>query len=290
MECLVGNDDEQETITLSFSNPMIFSKEKDLYDTCTELLAQGYPKLEPLHNYSNGGGDLIREANNDPTGYEVNAFNVISPLVDNLLTLYNYSRELVEIWPQILQSLSTDISNSMGTCKIFAEFFSFIFQMDDAKLAHPAIQNDISFYRRYLAKQKQGGDMSNLNQMSFFYAYPNPMIKNIIDRTLEWSTQENQNLLGLKSALVVLVNSCYGIIISSGSKEKLYLYAMTGAIILLDNLHPNGVFNKKSPILIKNCMQVLSTNTSLLISMRFSCQHLFDPGTLSVIRNLFESE
>jgi len=85
------------------------------------------------------------------------------------------------------------------------------------------------------------------------------------------------------------VNSCCGII-SSGSKEKLYLYAMTGALILLDNLHPKGVFHKKSPVMIKNCMQILSTNTSLLITMRFSCQHLFDPGTLPAIRTLFESE
>jgi len=264
-----------------------FSKEKDLYEKCTELLAQGYPKLEPLNGYSNGGGDFIREANNDPSNYEVNAFNVISPLVDKLEILYNFSKELVEIWPNILGILSTDISNSMGTCKIFAEFFSFIFQMDNAKLAHPAIQNDISFYRRYLAKQKQGGDMSNLNQMSFFYAYPNPMIKNIIDKTHEWIY--NQNLMDLTTALVVLVNSCCGII-SSGSKEKLYLYAMTGALILLDNLHPKGVFHKKSPVMIKNCMQLLSTNTSLLITMRFSCQHLFDPGTLPAIRTLFESE
>jgi hypothetical protein len=58
----------------------------------------------------------------------------------------------------------------------------------EAKMMNPAIQNDFSYYRRVLGrmkdkKQKMKVDEELANKMSFFFAYPTPMMKVMIDST-----------------------------------------------------------------------------------------------------------
>lgn len=60
-------------------------------------------------------------------------------------------------------------------------------------MMNPAIQNDFSYYRRVLGrmkdkKQKMKVDEELANKMSFFFAYPTPMMKVMIDSTTSLGT------------------------------------------------------------------------------------------------------
>jgi len=72
-------------------------------------------------------------------------------------------------------------------------------------MTNPAIQNDFSYYRRTLSRNK--GNQSDkvpvqdelANKMSLFYAYSTPMLKIITDATLECINNVcNENKSNLK--------------------------------------------------------------------------------------------
>jgi hypothetical protein len=65
--------------------------------------------------------------------------------------------------------------------KQLADILDFVLRFDDAKMINPAIQNDFSYYRRSLSKQKNKVEVKIkdelANRMSLFFAYPTPMLK-----------------------------------------------------------------------------------------------------------------
>jgi len=70
--------------------------------------------------------------------------------------------------------------------------------------------------------------------------------------------------------------------------------AMTGSIILYDHINPKGAFHKKSPIQIRQAVQVLKGHEgkdktdTLINALRFNTVHLNDedtPGQVKVILN-----
>lgn len=181
-------------------------------------------------------------------------------------------------------------------------YFSFIF--DELKMTKPAIQNDFSYYRRVLSRMKIQ-DSSNMsseknkvdeevaNTMSFFFAFPTPMIKVIIDTTLKSTDKISSS--ELVNGLSLLANLCYLMVdhnpgMSENDKFQL-LCMMAGSIILVDHLLPQGVFTKKSPIKIKACISLLKESGNnrsdvLLNCIRFSSAHLSDEQTMSDIRKM----
>jgi len=66
---------------------------------------------------------------------------------------------------------------------------------------------------------------------------------------------------------------------------------MTGCIILVDHLRGEGAFEKKSPVMIKDCIVLLKGGTTqgtdfLLNSLRFTTLHLNDDSTMPAIKKL----
>lgn len=161
-------------------------------------------------------------------------------------------------------------------------------------MMNPAIQNDFSYYRRVLGrmkdkKQKMKVDEELANKMSFFFAYPTPMMKVMIDSTTTLSKDDRPRIIGGLSmvANICLQNITYvfgllsfllsfqsNLILDDlslltffsangadlgGDNIMLLLCAMTGCIILVDHLRDEGAFDKKSPLNV-------SVNPVLIIS------------------------
>jgi len=134
--------------------------------------------------------------------------------------------------------------------------------------------------------------------MSFFFAYPTPLMKVLIDCT---NKVEKDNLT---SSLSYLANACtkglidletqYGenlnIENENDNNAMLFLCTIAGCIILVDHLDPNGAFHSKSEIKIKIAVETLvklSGNTRavfLINSLRFTTLHLNDEQTLAAVK------
>lgn len=83
--------------------------------------------------------------------------------------------------------------------------------------------------------------------MSFFFAYPTPMMKVLIDCTTDMDQKIRPRLI---SGLALLANLACKAVDSSNdqSTTMLLLCTITGCIILVDHLQPEGVFSSKSPV------------------------------------------
>lgn len=267
------------------------------------ILSQTTPLLDSINKYT-GCEEPIRKALNEPgQKTEAAAWEAVSKAVDKLHDFYQLSIQLDQLWPQILNSVcqgadpNKSIGDHLAVTKQLAMIFDFVFHFDEAKMINPAIQNDFSYYRRVLGrmkdkKQKMKVDEELANKMSFFFAYPTPMMKVMIDSTGNINPAEGPKLI---AGLSAVANLCLQNITHSpgdAANTILLLCCMTGCIILVDHLRdPEGAFDKKSPILIRECINLLKTGTQqstdfLLNSLRFTTLHLNDDTTMPAIKKL----
>jgi hypothetical protein len=143
--------------------------------------------------------------------------------------------------------------------------------------------------------------------MSFFFAYPTPLMKVLIDSTTK--IKDNPNLV---EGLSMLADSCTKALIdildnNEGLRDDienghdfnamLFLCTLAGCIILVDHLDQNGVFHGKSPVQIRVAVETLVnysnnyiTNTFLLNSLRFTTLHLNDEQTIAAVKRLLNPQ
>jgi hypothetical protein len=293
-------------LALNFYNPEVNDdEERKIFESVGDALKEAPRYLEVLHDY-NGCEEPIRKALNDPgPKTEGAAWSAVSEAVLKLHGFYKFALDLETVWPTILDTLCSEdsfsgIQTHLALAKQLAEIFDFVFHFDEAKMVNPAIQNDFSYYRRVLSRMKNSSkdektkivvDEELANKMSFFFAYPTPMMKVLIDATVEFDKNTKQRLI---QGLSLISNLCLKHLDGQDNNEKatmLSLCAMTGCIILVDHLHDMGAFYKKSPIRIRGCIQKLKniTGTStdfLLNSLRFTTLHLNDDTTMPAITKL----
>lgn len=168
-------------------------------------------------------------------------------------------------------------------------------------MTKPAIQNDFSYYRRVFSRMKNDGNNNTkrkvddelANTMSFFFAFPTPMIKVIIDTTLK--STDSFSTIDLVNGLSLLANLSFSMVdhnpgMDDDDKFQL-LCMMSGSIILVDHLLPQGAFTKKSPVRIKPCIQLLKSinnpqSDALLNSIRFTSVHLNDDQSMAEIKKM----
>jgi hypothetical protein len=292
-------------LELNFLNPEPQDdEERKIYDIVAQALNEGPTHLETLRDYA-GCEEPIRKALNDPgPKTEGAAWAAVTEAVAKLYEFYKFALELEKVWPQILDTLCTDnpitgVQTHLALAKQLSEIFDFVFHFDEAKMVNPAIQNDFSYYRRVLSRVKHSTkeDKSKIvvdeelaNKMSFFFAYPTPMMKVLIDATMEFDKNAKVRLI---DGLSLVCNLCLKFLENPTSENEkahmLALCAMTGCIILVDHLHDIGAFHKKSPIRIRNCIHKLKNTPStdfLLNSLRFTTLHLNDESTMASITKL----
>jgi len=290
-------------IEMNFNDPQPQTEsEREMSEMMSDKLSKGGKLLTIVSAYE-GCDALIREALSNPGDKEVeeNAWKSVKKAVDKLLKFYNFSLNIDELWPSIVTHITEDsentIANEQSIMKQISTLFHFIFNFDLKKMMNPHIQNDFAYYRRVLSRMKSSKEKKKLsvnddlaNKMSFFFAYPTPMMKVLIDATSNFDKNERGRLI---EGLSMVGNLCLKSLPADLSKPDViamyYLCAMTGCIILVDHLHPEGAFHKKSPIRIKTCIQKLkgATGTDFLLnSLRFTTIHLNDAQSMPEINKL----
>jgi len=299
-----GSKVKAPAVVFNFGGAEVSEDEKKLHGQTEEaILSQTAALLDSISKYS-GCEEPIRKALNEPgPKTETAAWEAVSKAVDKLHDFYQLSLQLDQLWPQMVLSLCQQadpvkaVGDRLSTTRQLAAIFDFVFHFDEAKMINPAIQNDFSYYRRVLGrmkdkKQKMKVDEELANKMSFFFAYPTPMMKVMIDSTGAINKAEGPKLI---QGLSQVANLCLqNITHNTGDQAQtiLLLCCMTGCIILVDHLrNPEGAFDKKSPILIRECINLLKSGTTqstdfLLNSLRFTTLHLNDDTTMPAIKKL----
>nr|XP_029512144.1 protein FAM49A-like [Oncorhynchus nerka] len=94
------------------------------------------------------------------------------------------------------------LEREQALAKQFAEILHFTLSFDELKMTNPAIQNDFSYYRRTISRNRLNNqqleaenEVNNemANRMSLFYAEATPMLKTLSNATTKF-VSENKTL------------------------------------------------------------------------------------------------
>jgi len=279
--------------------------ERKILDLVTDALKDSKSHLESLVEYNNvGAEEPIRKALNDPSPKtEMAAWKAVCKNVEKLHGFYLFALALENVWPKILNAVCQDdpvasVQTHLALTEQLAHIFDFTFRFDQGKMVTPGLQNDFSYFRRVLTRMKNADkdfvkdvkvDEELANKMSFFFAYPTPMMKVLIDATTSLGSTSHSLVGGLSLIANLSLKALSDNPEMEEEKTNLYLSAMTGCIILVDHLLDEGAFHNKSPIRIKSAVMALKTTLStdsLVNSLRFTTLHLNDPQTMPAITKL----
>ena len=161
-----------------------------MIERITDETDRGPELIDILRGYD-GCEDTIREALSNPGDKKIEkkSWNRVKDAVEQLYEFYEFSLHYEEFMGDLIEAICTDepemaIANNQALIKHFALVFDFAFHFDVEKIMNPNIQNDFSYYRRILSRMKSSSkkkkltvDEDTANKMSFFFAYPTPMMK-----------------------------------------------------------------------------------------------------------------
>ncbi|XP_061891035.1 CYFIP-related Rac1 interactor A isoform X2 [Entelurus aequoreus] len=246
------------------------------------------------------------------------AWNSVCPLVIKLKKFYSFSLRLEEALQSLLESLTCPphtptqhLEKEQALAKQFAQILHFTLRFDELKMRIPAIQNDFSYYRRTISRNRINDmnlDIENevnnemANRMSLFYAEATPMLKTLSNATTNFVTENKtlplENTTDCLSTMasvckVMLETPEYSSRFSSDDTVLFCMRVMVGVIILYDHVHPIGAFNKSSKIDMKGCIKVLKEQPAdnvegLLNALRFTTKHLNQESTPRTIRSMLQ--
>uniref|UniRef100_A0A8D8VK31 Protein FAM49A n=1 Tax=Cacopsylla melanoneura TaxID=428564 RepID=A0A8D8VK31_9HEMI len=148
-------------VFLDFENAQPTEAEHELFEEVQAVLQDSESILDEIQFYK-GAGKEIREAIATPTPEcQTKAWTTVVPLVLKLRRFYLFSTQLEEIVPKILlhlcsgpEPIAQHLDTQQALVKQFAEILEFVLKFDEHKMKTPAIQNDFSYYRRSLQKQR----------------------------------------------------------------------------------------------------------------------------------------
>ncbi|KAK7898597.1 hypothetical protein WMY93_019450 [Mugilogobius chulae] len=240
------------------------------------------------------------------------------PLVAKLKRFYEFSLRLENALRSLLEALTSPpyapmqhLEREQALAKQFAEILHFTLSFDELKMTNPAIQNDFSYYRRTISRNRLNNqqleaenEVNNemANRMSLFYAEATPMLKTLSNATTKF-VSENKTLpiedttdcLSTMACVcrVMLETPEYRCRFTNTDTMLFCMRVMVGVIILYDHVHPVGAFAKTSKIDMKGCIKVLKEQPSnsvegLLNALRYTTRHLNDDSTSKQIRALLQ--
>jgi len=303
-----GEKHSSPNIWIDFENAQPKTEdEKKIHGEIHDYLKASEGILDEIASFK-GCDDVIRKAITSP-GAETDkaAWDAIVPSVDKLKNFYDFSVALEQVLPKLLKNLFSNgkadenLEGQQALAKQLADILDFVLRFDDAKMVNPAIQNDFSYYRRSLNKQKNKVDVKIkdelANRMSLFFAYPTPMLKVITDTTLDLVKKSDIAKPDVVSGFILLANVCLDMVESgkfTNQTTNLFcLRAMTASIVLVDHIDDLGAFHKKTELNIKSAIAQLNkfsgdagATDCLLNALRFSTVHLNDPSTPEVVKSM----
>ncbi|KAI7825778.1 hypothetical protein BX661DRAFT_184147 [Kickxella alabastrina] len=220
------------------------------------MLLTGHGLIQDIRDYQ--GGDM--------------------PLCALLLKCFEYAQDIDRIIPTILEELCTQVSDqdlgktdrNRGLARLLADLMQNAFTFDALKASIPAIQNDLSYYRRTHARMAKSQDENiarNVipqdvsNQMSLFYAYHNPMVKAVVDSASQFAKSSRTEALVLNSLSTLAAGSFNTLKQSkadSPESEQLCVFVLVTCCVLYDWISPEGISNPQSTIDIKAVADTVS--------------------------------
>jgi len=275
-----------------------------VFNDTSEILGRSGECLALMENYT-GCSALIYEAINRPTAdNERLVWDRLIPSIEHLHMIYDYGYEILRAASTLLSTLcrpGNSLENQTALAKQLCDLFNFVLQFDDKKMMNPHVNNDFSYYRRSLPKQKATGFKPTIaddaaNKMSLFYAYPTPMM-NLLSSQLVvdgMGVSKEDIIMGLGSFANVCADMVNKGIFPDRDLNLYCLRAMTATIILIDHLNDEGVFCRRSPVNIKSAIVLLKSKADefetqgLLNSLKYTTRHLHDQDTPAAITELFE--
>eukprot|EP00054_Salpingoeca_dolichothecata_P004380 m.30417 g.30417 ORF g.30417 m.30417 type:complete len:322 (+) comp14551_c0_seq1:91-1056(+) len=303
-------------VFLDFEQAVPTPDEQDTYAKVKAVLDQVDDIISRLQEY-NGAGEKIRQAISSPSEEtQAEAWEALIPLVGQLKHFYQFSAEIEQVLPLLLEALCSEnpletLDAKQALAKQFAEVLQFVLKFDDLKMNSPAIQNDFSYYRRTLSRKKMKNDDDDetivsheeANRMSLFYAYPTPMLKAISDATTRFVTDNKSIPLEYTTdCLSTMAGVCKAMIETPSFSERFadpntVLFCqrvMVALIVLYDRVHVLGAFSRKNPAIdVAGSIKVLRAQNSpamdgLLNALRYSTVHLNDEDTPVAVKKLLQ--
>lgn len=306
-------------VFLDFENAQPTEGERAVFEEVQQVLLSSEGILEELGVYK-GAGKEIREAITTPNEEcQRRAWLAVVPLVTKLKRFYDFSLELESIVPKILGELCSGamtptqhLETQQALVKQFAEILEFVLKFDEYKMKTPAIQNDFSYYRRTVSRQRMSRDQEEsmprvpevscelANRMSLFYAHATPMLRVLSEATSRF-VQENTDIPieNTTETLSTMAKVCLRMLespslIAQFQREETQLFVlrvMVGLVILYDHVHPHGAFVKASNVDVKGCVKLLKDQPAvrsegLLNALRYTTKHLNEEATPKHIKNL----
>uniref|UniRef100_A0A8D1F746 CYRIA/CYRIB Rac1 binding domain-containing protein n=1 Tax=Sus scrofa TaxID=9823 RepID=A0A8D1F746_PIG len=293
--------------------------EREIWNQISAVLQDSESILADLQAYK-GAGPEIRDAIQNPNDIQLQekAWNAVCPLVVRLKRFYEFSIRLEKALQSLLESLTCPpytptqhLEREQALAKEFAEILHFTLRFDELKMRNPAIQNDFSYYRRTISRNRINNmhlDIENevnnemANRMSLFYAEATPMLKTLSNATMHFVSENKtlpiENTTDCLSTMtsvckVMLETPEYRSRFTSEETLMFCMRVMVGVIILYDHVHPVGAFCKTSKIDMKGCIKVLKEQApdsveGLLNALRFTTKHLNDESTSKQIRAMLQ--
>uniref|UniRef100_A0A8C6TQD6 Family with sequence similarity 49 member A n=1 Tax=Neogobius melanostomus TaxID=47308 RepID=A0A8C6TQD6_9GOBI len=311
--------DQGPNFFLDFENAQPTEAERDVWNQVNSVLQESESMLAGLQSYK-GAGQEIRDAIQNPSDlmHQERAWNSVCPLVIKLKTFYCFSVRLEKALYSLLTCLTCPpytptqhLEKEQALAKQFAEILHFTLRFDELKMRIPAIQNDFSYYRRTISRNRINNmnldiesEVNNemANRMSLFYAEATPMLKTLSTATTNFvSENKTLPLENTTDCLSTMASVCkvmletpeYSSRFSSEDTLLFCMRVMVGVIILYDHVHPNGAFTKLSKIDMKGCIKVLKEQPidnveGLLNALKFTTKHLNDESTPKNIRAMLQ--
>ncbi|XP_039604868.1 CYFIP-related Rac1 interactor A [Erpetoichthys calabaricus] len=304
---------------LDFENAQPTECEKGVWNQVNAVLQDSENVLTGLQAYK-GAVQEIREAIQNPNDIHLQeqAWNAVCPLVIKLKRFYEFSLRLEKALQSLLESLTCPpytptqhLEKEQALAKQFAEILHFTLRFDELKMRNPAIQNDFSYYRRTISRNRINNmnldiehEVNNemANRMSLFYAEATPMLKTLSNATTAFvSENKTLPLENTTDCLSTMASVCKVMLetpdyTSRFNSEETLLFCMrvmVGVIILYDHVHPAGAFTKSSRIDMKGCIKVLKEQPAdnvegLLNALKFTTKSLNAETTPKTIRAMLQ--
>jgi hypothetical protein len=296
LDRIAGGNAEQ--VFIDFENAVVTTDEQKTWDLVNDVLSRSGEVIQAIDEYA-GCKELVK-ASLDSPGAETDkaAFEGLLKCVEAISLFFNYSKELERVLPELLEGIGSSgdrasVEAQQALCKQLADMFSFTLRFDEIRMMRPNLSNDFSYYRRLLPKFNTHPDIivkdDEASGIAMFTAEHIPMM-NCLARAGEKAKSD-----ATKSVLSIMANSCHKMIKSKKfENDDTNLFcarAMTGAIVLFDHVDLLGAFNKKSPILIKQCIQTLKkefpNQVCLMNAIHFSTKNF--KTAPSSIQDLFSA-
>ncbi|XP_016102946.1 protein FAM49A-like [Sinocyclocheilus grahami] len=278
---------------LDFENAQPTEAETAVWNQVSAVLEEAHGILAELQSY-NGAGQEIREAIQNPNDLQLQekAWNAVCPLVAKLKRFYEFSLRLENALRSLLEALTSPpyapiqhLEREQALAKQFAEILHFTLSFDELKMTNPAIQNDFSYYRRTISRNR----LNNQQALTGVNTYA-CMLQN---KTLP--IEDTTDCLSTMACVcrVMLETPEYRCRFTNTDTMLFCMRVMVGVIILYDHVHPVGAFAKTSKIDMKGCIKVLKEQPSnsvegLLNALRYTTRHLNDDSTSKQIRALLQ--